>query len=44
MIPSIYDLQTFCRGTPEECLVFQTKEAGTEEAPTNHQKDLSKAV
>ncbi len=26
MIPSIYDLQTFCHGNPEECLVYQTKE------------------
>jgi hypothetical protein len=27
MIPSIYDLQTFCYGNPEECLVYQTKES-----------------
>jgi len=27
MIPSIYDLQTFCYGNPEECLLYQTKES-----------------
>lgn len=27
MIPSIYDLQNFCLGDPEDCLVYQTKES-----------------
>jgi len=45
MIPSIYDLQTFCFGNPEECLVYQTKEsklATTNEA--SEKKNWSEAV
>jgi hypothetical protein len=45
MIPSIYDLQTFCYGNHEDCLVFQTKGSKTAaEVESKKKKDLSEAV
>jgi len=44
MIPSIYDLQTFCQGTPEDCLVFQTKESSLDESRLKQKVDWSEAV
>src|SRR4029079_13310540 len=46
MIPSIYDLQTFCHGNPEECLVYQTKESNMATAiqVSDNKKKWSEAV
>jgi hypothetical protein len=44
MIPSIYDLQTFCHGTPEDCLVYQTKERVEEKSIPETSSKLTEAV
>jgi len=44
MIPSIYDLQTFCQGNPEECLVYQTKERREEKSFPEPSSKFSEAV
>jgi hypothetical protein len=44
MIPSIYDLQTFCHGNPEDCLVYQTKERVEEKSIPEASSKLTEAV
>jgi hypothetical protein len=44
MIPSIYDLQTFCHGNPEECLVYQTKEGIAEKSVPEVPNKFTEAV
>jgi hypothetical protein len=44
MIPTIYDLQTFCHGNPEDCLVYQTKERVEEKSIPEASSKLTEAV